>query len=136
MRASRSFVRKSTNALTMNRAAIQGFLTLLVAVLLLMSLVLVATGQTNQAQGLKAGDAAPDIALAKLLQAPSEARTNWENLRGNVVVLEFWATWCAPCIAAMPHLNELADKFKDKPVRFISITYENESIVAPFLKRR
>jgi len=36
----------------------------------------------------------------------------------------------------MPHLNQLAEKFKDKPVRFIAVTEEDETIVAPFLKRR
>ena len=35
---------------------------------------------------------------------------------GKIVVLNFWATWCGPCIGAIPHNNELAEKFKDKVV--------------------
>lgn len=40
-------------------------------------------------------------------------------------VLEFWATWCKPCLKAVPHLNELNSKFKDENnLVFLSITYE------------
>lgn len=37
-----------------------------------------------------------------------------ELKKGNVYVIEFWATWCGPCISAMPHLSDLAEKYKDK----------------------
>jgi uncharacterized protein (TIGR03435 family) len=51
-----------------------------------------------------------------------------------VVVLEFWATWCSPCRKAIPHLNDLAEQFKNKAVIFISVTSENEDVVRFFLK--
>jgi thiol-disulfide isomerase/thioredoxin len=38
------------------------------------------------------------------------------NAAGTVVVLDFWATWCGPCVASVPHMNELATKFKDSVV--------------------
>jgi len=85
---------------------------------------------------LKIGDRAPDIHLEGLLQAPEGAKVTLEALKGNIVVLEFWATWCGPCIGAIPHMNELVDKFADKPVRFISITDEEKSVIEPFLKKR
>ncbi len=53
-----------------------------------------------------------------------------------MVVLEFWATWCGPCVAAIPHLNALAEKFKDQPVQFIAITAEDENTVKKFLVKR
>src|SRR5882724_1084408 len=71
---------------------------------------------------LKAGTAAPDLGLTAVLQSPDGTNADWASLKGKVVVLEFWATWCAPCIAVQPHLNELTDEFKDKSVQFISIT--------------
>jgi thiol-disulfide isomerase/thioredoxin len=52
-----------------------------------------------------------------------------------IIVLEFWATWCAPCVAAIPHINSLSDKYKDN-VTFISITDEKPCKIEEFLKRK
>src|SRR5213593_205424 len=82
------------------------------------------------------GAKAPPLQLEKVLQAPAGARASWDALKGKVVVLEFWATWCGPCIAAIPHLNELADKLKDQPIQFIAITDQDEKVVAPFLRKK
>ncbi len=82
------------------------------------------------------GQAAPELAFRKVLQAPEGADARLAALRGNVVVLEFWATWCGGCVEAIPHMNELAEKFADKPVRFIAITDEEEPVVRKFLKKR
>ena len=84
----------------------------------------------------KVGDDAPPLSLEKLLQAPDGAVASWDALKGNVVVVEFWATWCGPCVGAIPHPNELAEKFKDKPVRFISVTDEKQSVIRKFLKKK
>jgi uncharacterized protein (TIGR03435 family) len=94
-----------------------------------------ATAQ-EQSSEPKLGESPPALSLAKLLQAPEGAKTSWGNFKGKVVVLEFWATWCGPCVAAIPHLNDLADQFKDQPVQFIAITDEDEKAITPFLKRR
>ena len=51
-------------------------------------------------------------------------------------MLDFWATWCAPCVASIPHLNAVADSVAGRPVRFISVTDEPADVVAPFLVRR
>jgi len=59
---------------------------------------------------------------------------DWRGLGDNAVVLEFWGTWCAPCVAAIPHLNDLAERFKDRPVRFLAITDEEDWRVRNFLK--
>jgi uncharacterized protein (TIGR03435 family) len=84
----------------------------------------------------KLGDRAPLLKATTLLQAPAGASLDAESLKGKVVVLEFWATWCGPCVLAMPHLNELAEKFKDKPVVFVSITAEDEATVKAFLAKK
>lgn len=82
----------------------------------------------------KIGDRAPDLAIDTMLQGPADNDLSWQALKGQAMVLEFWATWCGPCVAAIPHFNELAEEFSDQPVRFLSLTDEEESIIEPFLK--
>ena len=49
-----------------------------------------------------------DLELQKVLNAPDGTIADLRHLRGRVIELEFWATWCGPCIVALPHLNEVA----------------------------
>ena len=55
---------------------------------------------------------------------------------GKVYIIEFWATWCGPCIRSMPHLAELQDEYADKNVQLISVSREDLSTVEKFLKRK
>ena len=56
---------------------------------------------------LKPGDLAPDFAV----RTPDGQTLRLSDLRGKLVLLDIWATWCGPCVAAMPHNSELAKKF-------------------------
>ncbi|MGX5806398.1 TlpA disulfide reductase family protein, partial [Bradyrhizobium sp. Arg314] len=40
---------------------------------------------------------------------------------GKVYIVEFWATWCGPCVAAMPHLMQLQEKYKDSGLEVIGV---------------
>lgn len=102
-------------------------------VLSVLPAVLLLYGQ-EKTLALKVGDTAPLLHFEKLLQAPKGSKGSWDELKGKVVVLEFWATWCGPCRDAMPHLNELVNQFLNKPVQFISVTDEDEWRVNNFLK--
>lgn len=82
------------------------------------------------------GKPAPEVELRQLLQAPDGTLPRLEALRGKAVVMEFWATWCGGCVAAIPHLNALADQFQNKGVVFLSVTDEDPGIVQAFLKKR
>jgi peroxiredoxin len=84
---------------------------------------------------LPVGSQAPDWTL----KTPEGKSVSLSQLRGKVVVLDFWATWCRPCIQAMPSLQRLHEKFKDKPVAVIGVNVGEKSPTADpvaFMKRR
>src|SRR5260370_5300685 len=85
---------------------------------------------------VKVGTPAPAIELDALLPTQPVANATLGTLAGMAVVLEFWATWCGPCYFAIPHLNQLAEQFRDKPIQFLSITDEDLLSVEGFLKKR
>ncbi|HWB07863.1 MAG TPA: TIGR03067 domain-containing protein [Pirellulales bacterium] len=67
------------------------------------------------------GKPAPELEL--IWRAGQE--TTWEKLRGKVVVLDFWGTWCGPCVDDMPLLMDVADQFRGKPVEWLSVHTPN-----------
>ncbi len=71
------------------------------------------------------------------LAAVDGARLQLSSLRGKVVVMDFWATWCGPCRVQHPLYEEVKAKFKDRTdVVFLSVdTDENRGLVKPFLER-
>lgn len=71
--------------------------------------------QVKAQKKITIGDNAPPLAYSKWIQGPKPI-TALEN--DKTYVIEFWATWCGPCIAAMPHLSELAKKYEGK-IEFI-----------------
>jgi cytochrome c biogenesis protein CcmG/thiol:disulfide interchange protein DsbE len=64
-------------------------------------------------------EVAPEIEIAKWLD---QKPTTLASLRGQVVVLEFWATWCEPCQQTMPKLRALQDKFRERGLVVIGLT--------------
>ncbi|HEY8505716.1 MAG TPA: TlpA disulfide reductase family protein [Gemmataceae bacterium] len=51
-------------------------------------------------------------------------KVSMKDLRGKVVVIDFWATWCGPCVAEMPNMKKLYAEYKDKGVEFIGVSLD------------
>ena len=83
-----------------------------------------------------------EIALAVGFEMPNVAVTRLDGstidltaLRGKPVVLNWWHTTCSPCIAEIPELNKLVEKYKGRGVEFLAIANNEMAELPPFLKR-
>lgn len=68
---------------------------------------------------------APDFTLKTL----NDHEINLSGLRGKVVLLDFWATWCAPCRESIPHLVDLYKKFHDQGFELIGMSMDKSGDV-------
>ncbi len=76
------------------------------------------------------GTAAPDFTVQD-----SDRKVSLNQFRGQVVVLNFWATWCPPCVEEMPSLARMQQKMKAKGVEVLAISVDaDESAYRKFLK--
>ena len=88
---------------------------------LLLILCLVCTGSVASAQ-LKVGELAPEISLPNT----NDSVINLSSLRGKVVLIDFWASWCGPCRASNPGLKKVHKKFKDQGFEIYSVSIDNK----------
>jgi cytochrome c biogenesis protein CcmG, thiol:disulfide interchange protein DsbE len=65
------------------------------------------------------GTAAPDFTVQD-----ADRKVSLSELQGQVVVLNFWATWCAPCVEEMPSLVQLQQRFKNKSLTVVGISID------------
>ncbi len=74
-----------------------------------------------QAEPLKVGDTFPDLSTFAL---EGEMPADW---KGKILVIDFWASWCAPCAASFPHLDKLQRQFADRGVYFIGVSVDDKA---------
>jgi len=72
------------------------------------------------------GQALPKLSVQWLDKKP--------ETEGKPMIVEFWATWCPPCRASIPHLNEIYAKYKDKGLQIVGITDEDRAKIKKFEK--
>ncbi len=82
---------------------------------------------------LKEGSAAPDFTLPAL----GGGEVSLSALKGKVVLVNFWATWCPPCINEMPVLNDLYVAYRDQGVEVLGLSLDEEGlpITKPFVEK-
>lgn len=80
------------------------------------------------------GDKAPDFTLSGI----NGERTSLSALKGKVVMIEYWATWCPPCRESIPEMEELYKKYKDKGFVILGISMDKgkdiHAEISSFLK--
>ncbi len=90
----------------------------------------VAQAQTKRLTVKALGGAAPRLEGLELIKGGPVIIK-----KGSVYVVEFWATWCAPCKVSIPHLTELQHKYKDRKVTIIGVSTEPPDSVRKFVKQ-
>ena len=80
------------------------------------------------------GASAPDFSLRDV----NGQDVRLSDFAGKVVLIDFWATWCVPCEAAIPHLQEMYERHKDEGLVILGVSMdgpETMALVAPFVQR-
>ena len=109
--------------------------TLTTSALLSSASAVVAQEQAAAAATLSVGDKVPELKGITWLQG--DAVKSFDE-KGKVYMLELWATWCGPCVAIIPHVNDLHKKYADKGLVVVGMNVWEEKIEAPteFLKKQ
>lgn len=95
-----------------------------------------AGGSEGRPALAETGAPAPQLRLTGLLNAPVKEIRGWDELKGRVVMLQFWATWCEECKEPMARFSALAERFGSDRAVFIAVTDENGADVRKYLKDR
>ena len=101
------------------RSQVAGITLLAVPVLALVLASVWSVRHYELLRPLGRSDKAPDFTLARIDNQPGSVHLR--DLRGRVVLLDFWATWCPPCLAMLPTLHELYGEWQPRGVEFIGI---------------
>lgn len=86
-----------------------------------------------QTAALKIGDMVPDITIGNITNYKTTS-AKISDFKGKLLIIDFWATWCGPCVAMIPRMNNLQKQYGDK-LQFLSVTYQAEKEVTAFLSR-
>lgn len=92
---------------------------------------LASAGGGDRPYSLMVGDAAPKLVIGEWIKGQP-----FDSFHpGQVYVVEFWATWCSPCVAGMAHLSELQDKYRGKGVTIVGVTKPDHDNTAAAVRK-
>lgn len=97
-------------------------------------IILLSLSFQDYAQIVKVGDSVPDFTFEKVVNH-SKPTLNLREAKGKILIIEFWGTWCGPCIPHLEHLDGLQKKFKDDIV-VVGISDDTEERLNKFLLKR
>lgn len=84
--------------------------------------------------GITIGSVVPDVFWSYPFQGEGDEQILMSHFKGKLIILDFWATWCSPCIAMIPKTDSL-QKIFDKQLQIVSVAYQDKKTVAPFLSK-
>lgn len=86
----------------------------------------------TNSRSVEIGQFCPNISLTKITNT-NKKTINISDFKGKLLILDFWATWCAPCVNAMPENNMLQQKLMDK-VQFLLVGNQSKKIIDTYIK--
>ena len=84
--------------------------------------------------GYTKGDVVQDITFRTILNHSSSSES-FKNLRKDLTILDFFGTWCVPCLKALPHLSKIKQQFNDQ-LSIVLVSNESEDQLSSFIKKR
>ncbi len=84
---------------------------------------------------LQAGDPAPPLTVTSWLNVEKGGEPTTDSLKGKAVMVEFWGTWCGPCVRAMPHVQQIWDRYRERGLVVLAVSYEAPEVMRPFLEK-
>ncbi len=111
-----------------------------VACLLGLSLAIASSGQSSQPRAELLNPKTVEAISADDLRQLIAHHFNKGDKGGNVILVNFWATWCAPCVKEIPEIVKLQEKYKERGLRVIAVSMDEpeelETGVRPFAQKR
>lgn len=96
---------------------------------LLTTLLTLFIANQGLAASLKVGESFPQFKLPKISEVGKKGGklVSSDSLKGKIVILDFWASWCEPCKIALPNYDKLFKKYKSKGLMVVGINVDDES---------
>jgi peroxiredoxin len=84
---------------------------------------------------VEAGKAMPDCSLSSIDESQGQS-SNLNQYKGNVIYVDFWASWCIPCVKSFPFLNEMHQQLKGQGLQIVGVNLdENKGDAKAFLAK-